>query len=218
MTTAGAARGRQVPLLLRPTLRAMRWQPLPLAVLATVLLLWWRDPRSVSPAEVVWEVRAAALLLAAGVAGAWDDRTRATVSAVPVPLWLRSGVRLLLLLVPAATAWAVLVTWVDRRVDGSLPSLALSLEAGVVASVVVATTAVLARWPGLPDPGVAAGPLLAGFAFGVPGLPDRLALAPLPGPGWETAHLRAAVVLVVAVVALTVAVRDPAARPGLPDG
>jgi hypothetical protein len=155
----------------------MRWQPLPVAVLAAVLLLWWRDPRTASPPTVVWEVRAVALLLAAGVACAFDDRTRATVSAVPVPLWLRSGVRLLLLAVPATAAWVVLVTWADRRVDGTLPALALSLEAGVVAAVVIATTAVLARWPGLPDPGVAAGPLLAGFAFGVPGLPDRLALA-----------------------------------------
>ena len=119
---------------------------------------------------------------------------------------------MLLLVVPAAAVWAVLVTVVDHRVDGTLPALALTLEAGVVAAVVVATTAVLSRWPGLPDPGVAAGPLLAGFAFGAPGLPDRLALVPLPGPGWQTAHLRAAGLLAVAVAALAVAVRDPAAR------
>jgi hypothetical protein len=146
----------------------------------------------------------------AGVASAFDDRTRGTVSAVPVPLWVRSGLRLLLVLVPTAAAWVALVTWADRRVGGALPSLALSLETAAVAGVVVAVAAVLARWPGLVDPGLVAGPVLAGFAFGAPGLPDRLALAPMPGPGRDAAHVRVGGLLAVAVAALAVAVRDPA--------
>lgn len=212
MTPAGAVRGRQLALMLRPTLRSMRWQPVPVAVLAAVLLLWWKDPASAVASSVVWEVRVAALLLAAGVGGALDDHTRATLSAVPLPLSLRSGVRVGLLVVPTALAWVVLVTWTDRRVDGALPALALSLEASVVVAVVVATTAVLARWPGLPDPGVVAGPLLAGFAFGVPDLPGPLALATPLGPGWTAAHQRWAGLLVLALVVLAAAVRDPAAR------
>jgi hypothetical protein len=212
VTAAGAVRARQLGLLVRPTLRAMRWQPLPVAVLGAVLLLWWKDPGSASPAALIWELRAVGLLLAAGVAAAFDDRTRSTVSAVPLPLWARSGLRLLLLVGPAAVAWLALATWADSRVEGALPVLALSLEAGVVAAVVVATAAVLSRWPGLTDPGVVAGPMLAGFAFGVPGLPEQLALAPLPGPGWEAAHVRGSGLLAVAVAALAVAVRDPATR------
>jgi fluoroquinolone transport system permease protein len=160
----------------------------------------------------VWEVRAVALLLAAGVAGALDDPTRATVAAVPTPLRFRYGVRLLLLVPPVAVSWSVLVWWVDARVGGALPALALTLEAAAVTGVVLAVCAVLARWPGLPDPGVAAGPLLAAFAFGVPVLPRWTALAVLPGPGWDAAHLRWAVLLLAALTAFAVAVRDPAAR------
>jgi hypothetical protein len=208
-------RARQARALLRPTLRALRWQPLPAAVAASVLLLWWRDPASAAaPSTVVWEVRVVAVLLAAGVACVFDDHTRATVSAVPAPLRFRTGVRLLLLTVPAAVAWAALVAWVDRRVEGALPSLALSLEAATATGALVAVAATLARWPGLPAPGVVAGPVLAGFAFGVPGLPRAVSLTSLPGPGWEAAHLRWAGLLLVALAALAVAIRDPAA-PGL---
>ncbi len=210
MSTA-AARTRQARLLLRPTLRALRWQPLPVAVLAAVLLLWWRDPARADPPAVLWEVRVVGVLLAAGVAGAFDDHTRATLSAVPAPLRFRSGLRVLLVVAPAAAAWAVLVSWVDARVAGALPSLALTLEAATVTAVVVAFVASLAVRPGLPDPGVAAGPVLAGFVFGVPGLPAPVALTTLPGPGWESAHLRWTAVLVVSVAVLAVAVRDPAA-------
>ena len=89
--------------------------------------------------------------------------------------------------------------------------LALSLEAAAITAAVLAVAATLARWPGLPDPGVVAGPVLAAFAFGVPGLPHRVALTLLPGPGWEAAHLRWAGLLLVALAGLGVAVRDPAA-------
>lgn len=212
MTAVAAIRRTQLGLLLRPTLRALRWQPLPAGVVLSCLLLWWKEPGSAAPATVLWEVRAVALLLAAGVAGALDDPTRATVSAVPAPLRFRSGVRLLLLVLPVAVSWGVLVVWVDARVGGALPALALTVEAAAVTGVVLAVCAVLARWPGLPEPGVAAGPLLAGFAFGVPALPRWTALAVPRGPGWEVAHLRWSVLLLAALAALAVAVRDPAAR------
>ena len=216
MTGAGqvaGVRARQGRSLIRPTLRALRWQPLPVAVAAAVLLLWWRDPGSAAAATVVWEVRVVAVLLAAGVACAFDDHTRATVSAVAAPLRFRAGVRLLLLVVPAVTAWVALVAWVDHRVGGALPVLALSLEAAAVTGCCRSRSRpTLARWPGLPDPGVVAGPVLAAFAFGVPSLPpaagaDAAARSGLGGGApalgrpccWWPSR------------ALGVAVRDPAA-------
>jgi hypothetical protein len=158
-------------------------------------------------------VRVVALLLACGVAGGLDDTTRVTVSAVPAPLRFRSGHRVLLLVLPAALCWAVLVAWVDARVGGWLPVLALSLEAAAVTVVMLAVCMVLARWPGLPDPGVAAaGPVLAAFAFGVPALPDQVSLTTPPGSGWDAAHLRWAGLLLMASAGLAVALRDPASR------
>lgn len=210
--TSARVRGRQLRLLLGPTVRALRWQPLPVAVAAATLLLWWRDPQALGPGSVVWELRAVGLLLVAGVACAFDDHTRATVAAVPAPLWFRSGLRGLLLAGPAGLTWAGMVTWADSRVGGALPVWSLSLEVASASAVVVAVAATLARWPGLPDPGVVAGPLLAGFAFGAPGLPHVVALLTLPGAGWREAHLRWAGLLLVAALAVAVAVRDPAAR------
>jgi hypothetical protein len=201
-------RRRQLRLLARPLLRSMRWQPVPAALLVSVLLVWWQD--DAYPSRQVWLLRGVAVVLAAGLATALDDRTRATVAAVPLPLRLRTALPVALAAVPLTLTWAVLAVVVDARHSGTLPVLALSLEAAAVAALTVAVAAVVAR-RGVTDPGAVVGPVLLAVALGLPTLPRAIALAVDVGPGWTAAHLRWAAVLLVALGAGVLAVRDPAA-------
>jgi hypothetical protein len=196
-------------LLALPVLRAARWQPVPVAIAVAVLLTWWQD--DLPPDRQVWLLRGVLVVLAAGLASALDDRARGTVAAVPVPLWRRTALPVALLAAPTAAAWLVLVLVVDRRHAGAVPVLDLSLEAATTATVALALAAVLARRPALPEPGLAVGPVLLSAALGLPALPDRAGLAVPLGPDWSAAHVRWSLLLVAAVLAGLLAVRDPAA-------
>lgn len=211
-------RATQLRALTPALLRAVRWQPMPAAAIASVLLLWWQHDRTVDPTGAVWMLRAVGLVLAAGMAFALDDRTRPTMAAVPTPLWWRAAVQLIGVAAPAALAWCAALVWMERRVDGAVPAAGLSLEAMTLAAVVLAVAGGLARWRGITDPGTVTAPAMLALGLLLPQLPGRVALVILPGPGWDSAHVRWALLLAVAFAALTLSLRDPAASRPRPWG
>lgn len=210
--TGTRTRAAQLRQLAVPLVRAVRWQPVPVAAAMASALLWWQDDRIADPTHAVWMLRAVALLLAAGAAFALDDRTRSLLGAVPTPLWWRAAVRLLVVGAPAALVWLISLSWAEARSAGSLPAAGLSLEALALAAVVTAIAGGLARWRAVPDPGTVAAPVLLAAGFLLPQLPEPVGLAVLPGPGWDAAHLRWSVLLATAAGVLAVSLRDPAAR------
>jgi fluoroquinolone transport system permease protein len=193
-------------------LRAVHWQPVPVAAAGSTVLLWWRWDATADPTYALWTLRSVALLLAVAVAFALDDRTRATLAAVPTPLSWRATVGLGYVAGPAALVWCAALASVDRHAEGSVPVAAMTLEAVTLAAVVLAFSGGLLRWRDVTDPGVVAASALLGLGVLVPQLPRSIALAVTPGPGWNSAHLRWSVLLGVAVAILALSLRDPAAR------
>lgn len=206
-------RAAQLRALGPPLVRAVRWQPLPVGAALAVLLLWWQDDQMAQATSAVWLLRSVALLLSVGVAFALDDRTRPLLAAVPTPLWWRAGVRLAGVVLPAGVAWSVALVWAEHRAAGGVPAGGLSIEAATLTASVTALAAGLARWRGTVDPGTVTAPAVLAAGLLLPQLPDAVALAVLPGPDWQAAHVRWSAVLVVAAAGLALSLRDPAARP-----
>lgn len=192
--------------------RVVRWQPVLVAAAASMTLLWWQDDRLAEQAGAVWLLRCVALLLAVASASALDDPTRPLLAAVPTPQWWRAALRMVVVVVPASLVWAAALLWVAARTGGRVPGAALTLEAAGLMALVLAVAGGLARWRGTDDPGLVAGPVVLGLGVLLPRLPGRLAMAGLPGPGWDAAHVRWSVLLVAAAVVLALSVRDPAQR------
>ncbi len=193
--------------------RAVRWQPVPAAAVVAALVLWWRSDRPPTAGDAVWMPRIVALLLAVALSFALDDRTRSSLGGVPAPPWWRAAVLLVVAGVPAIGAWAMALVWVDHRVGGGVPVAGLCLEAAALVAAAVAAAASLARWWDVAEPGAVVAPALLVTSLLLLQLPPRIALAVATGPDWADAHRRWAVLLAVAVVVTTAALRDPAARP-----
>lgn len=205
-------RAKQLKMLTPALLRAVHWQPVPVAAAGSALLLWWRWDATADPTYAVWTLRSVALLLAVAVAFARDDRTRATLAAVPTPLSWRATVQLGCVAGPASLVWCAALASVDRHVDGSVPVAAMTLEAVTLAAVVLAFSGGLVRWRDVGDPGIVVAPAMLGLGLLLLQLPRSIALAVTPGPGWNSAHVRWSVLLGVAVAILALSLRDPAAR------
>jgi hypothetical protein len=205
-------RSRQLRALAPDLVRAVRWQPVLAAGLCSGAVLWWQDDRTAAEGDAIWLLRVVALLLGVALAFALDDRSRATLAAVPTPQWWRGGVRLLVAGLPAALAWAGALAWVEHRTAGAVPGAALTLEMAALAAVALAVAGGLARWRDQPEPGLLVGPILLGAGLLVPQLPRQVALAVLPGPDWAAAHQRWSVLLAVTAAVLATSWRDPAAR------
>lgn len=207
-----ALRPQQLAPVVAVALRLTRWSPLAAATAGSALVLWWQDERASSPQGGLWLVRAVAVLLAAAVAFALDDRARETLASVATPLWWRATLSLCLVLAPASLVWAAAATWVDLRSPGQLPYAPLALEAAALWAVPLAVSGALSRWKDVPEPGVYAGPVALGLGLLIPQLPAALALAVLPGPGWTEAHVRWTVLLTCALGVLTASLTDPGRR------
>lgn len=192
--------------------RAVRWQPVPVAGLLAAALLRWRAPDLDDPAAAVWLLRAVALLLAAAVPFALDDRSRTTLAASPTPLSSRTAGVLLVVTVPAALVWVAACAWVAGRTAVALPAGALTVEAVGLVSTTVGLALVLARWRDLTDPGAAVAPVVVGLGLLLPRLPTWATLTPLPGPDWSAAHQRWGLAAAVALVVCAAAVADPGRR------
>jgi fluoroquinolone transport system permease protein len=204
-------RTTQLKALAPALLRSVRWQPVLVSALASALLLWWQFDAAATPPNTVWLLRAVALLLAVGVAFALDDKTRPTLAAVPTPLWWRVVVGLIGVAAPAGLAWCAALAWVGWRVHGDVPAAALTLEAAALATLVLAVAGGLARWRGTSDPGAVTAPVMLALGLLLPQLPRWVALVVPPGPAWDPAHVRWAMLLTIAVAVLALSLRDPAA-------
>lgn len=116
-----------------PTARSLRWAPLAgvTGLLLGVLLLARTAHR---PADVVLAVASAAL--ACVVVAALHDPAAALLAAVPVSLMRRRGLRLVLVLLPTLTVWAVLTRVSDSSPGTGSPGPLLALAAAGVAAAV----------------------------------------------------------------------------------
>jgi len=174
------------------------------------------------PAFVRWEGKADAapirlrlvgLVVAALFALVWEDRTAQLVAATPVGLPALQRGRLVVLLLVVCVAWtlacsAATVATTDARVWSA------TVEVAAVAALLTAIVGALAR--GRLGESLAAYPVplllvLLALAFRVP---QRWALIAAPGtPQWTDVHRRWAALLLLGLVAVAVAARDPASRP-----
>lgn len=208
---ATGVRLRQVPALVRPLACAVRWQPLVgAAALAAVLLVLKADDLG-EQGTAVLVLRAVAALLAVGAAFLLDDGATDTLAASPSTLAWRRGHRLVMLVALAGVAWLLAVLAV--RSQGADPPIAgLTLELAALLGLAIAVAAGITRWAHTAEPGPMAAPFVFGAILSATRLPERWAVVVGPGPAWEPAHQRWALLLAVSLVLLIACNRDPAHR------
>lgn len=185
--------------------RVIRWQPAAGGCAAAAVLLAWRGDTT-GPVDLL---RGPLLLVVLGAAFVVDDPGTRVVEAVPVPWRFRLTVRILvsLLIVCCACAalGAVLVN--DVRIGAGV-----GLEGVTILAVGLAIAALAVRYAGVDEPGVWGAPTVLGLVVALTFLPSQWALMVPAGPQWSSAHLRWALVLVIAAAVIVAAARDPAAR------
>jgi hypothetical protein len=199
-------RSGQLAALVGATLRAVRWDIPATAGALVVGLLLWKHAQLESPASALWIVRGVALVLTLGVLPLLDDAAARQVAAVPIPLVWRTALRLTggvtLVFVPV-TALGV---WSDLPVRGLL------LETAAIVLLSGAASLLLARSTDHSEPSTIVSVGLLPLPWVLTMLPESAALLVPLGPAWSAAHQRWAILLAVGVVALALALRDPAAR------
>ncbi|MFD2094037.1 hypothetical protein [Blastococcus deserti] len=203
------ARIRQLPLLVRPYLRAVRWQPSLGAAALAALLVGWKADDLAEPGTGTLVLRGVAVLLGLGAAFLLDDAAADTLASSPTSLAWRRSSRLVVAAALAGVPWVLAVVWVDTRA-GSLPIAGLSIEFTAMLALALAAAAGIARWTDTREPGVLAAPVTSGLVLVIVRLPERWALLVGPGPMWAAAHQRWTLVLVTAVLLLLWCNRDPA--------
>jgi hypothetical protein len=204
--------------LIAPTIRAVPWAPVALALTTGLLVLSANlaamnaDGAHATAEEFLLWVRATMLCGALSVAFMLDDPAASMTESAPVPVWFRRVVRIALVL-PAVAVWwgAVLVACAELAPEVPLPAAALTLELAALAMTALALSAVCARWvpEGLGGAAAAPGRLLA-FVV-VASLPDSVALLTFPEtPEWRASRYRWVAVLVIATAGLAAGSGDPA--------
>ena len=209
---------RQLPLLARPYLAAVRWQPAAVAALGTAALVAWKADDLADAGTGILVLRGVAALLALGAAFLLDDAAADVLASSPTSLAWRRASRLLAGALLVGLPWVGALLTATARNDG-LPVLALCLEFGALLALGLGAAAGLARWADAGEPGLLAAPLLAGLLLALLRLPERWALVVGPGPAWDPAHQRWAALLAAAALVLVLCMRDPAAGrppPGRP--
>ncbi|MFE3853148.1 ABC transporter [Streptomyces griseorubiginosus] len=194
--------------------RTVPWRAVAAGAVAGLLVV--ALPRLLSGAPDAWLgltlARAAALVFALGLAFLLDDPARRLTTPVPTPCWVRGGLRVVLVAPVAALWWAAVLALLPAQARPPLG--AVTLEAAATAAFALAAAAVAVRFTDEPEPGpsVAAGVLT--LALLAPHLlPTRWDLfVPVADPNWQAAHVRWAVVLVVAAAVWAACGPEPVRR------
>jgi hypothetical protein len=210
----GMARLQMIELMRSGALRrSLRWQPMLGALMLTAGLLLWKLPDLVTPDGAVVLLRCIAVLLAIGAAFAFDDASLQLLAAVPLSLGQRLSLRAGVITLAAAPAWCIVVALTSQALP-SLPDGLISgvtLEFGCLQVISLAIAASVMRYGGIAEPGIFAGPGLIGLVMGLAFLPARWRLLGPLWQHWSAAHQRWTYLLIIAVVFLLLAARDPAA-------
>ena len=199
-----------VRLLLRPTLRTIRWIPFGPIVVLGAWVAWSGARNEGNPAAV-------ALPIATAMLGLWlcllfEDAASEIAAPSPVPLWLRRAIRIMMATPPVAAAWFAF-TWLGP-LDGPTPPMAAMVAAVTV--VALACAAVTTRFVSSTRSGPVAAVGLIGAVLVLPILLARVLERPIsidpsrvvlgdPFTYWASTIAVAAAVLVLAH-------RDPALR------
>lgn len=200
--------------LVRPVWRTVPWWAL--AVGAGLGLLLAGIPRLLPAPPDAWLclnlLRAAALAFGLGLAFLLDDPARHTTAAVPTRRPVRIGLRVAFVVPFAVLWWTAALLLIPGRTRP--PVGAVSLEAAATALLALAAAAVAVRLTQVTEPGItlAAGLLPTALAAALL-LPDRWTLvAAATDPRWDGAHVRWAVLLVVAALVGAYSTAEPARR------
>jgi hypothetical protein len=185
--------------------RAIRWEPAAGGCAAAAVLLAWRHDTTGS----VDLLRGILLLVVLGAVFVVDDPGTRVVEAVPVPWHFRLTVRIVVALLIVGCAGTALGAFL---VDDVQIGAGVGLEGVTILAVGLAVAAVAVRYAGVDEPGVGVAPTVLGFVVALAFVPSRWALMVPAGPQWSAAHLRWALVLVIAAAVIVAAARDPAAR------
>jgi fluoroquinolone transport system permease protein len=218
---------RQIDLLLLQKVRLVRWRPmLGGAAVGLFILFQSSDAWATGSMSPIRPMRLAAVALCIGAVFLLDDPAAVTVASVPVPLPYRRGLRLLVGAPIVAAAWVGYSVYVvvhttnllHGDTEGLLPFWALTIEMAAMMMTALAIAAAATRWVSEGLGGVAAGPTILALFGAAAFLPYRWTLFPgsVDDPQWSAAHVRWAVIFVLATVLFLHFSRDPAARrPGL---
>jgi len=191
--------------------KLLRWTPALAASLTVVLLLVWKQGALGSTEAGVWMLRGAGLIMAVGTVFLLDDPSSNITNSSPTPLRVRSGTRLLLVCMTVFVGCLPAIILTSRRVSVEGESLGVVLEIAAMVCVAAAFSLTMQRWFGLSEPGQFAGIGVVGTLLGAQLVGARWPMLVGPGPQWEAAHLRWAVVLLFAALVVLWQLRDPAA-------
>lgn len=178
------------------------------ALLGTAFIVWAGED-----AEAPLRLRLVGLVLASLLALVWEDATAPVAAATPVGLPALQRERLITLLLAVSAAWtsaclATAATVADARL------VAATVEVAALAALLTGLVGLLAR--GRLGESLAAYPipLLLVVLVVVIRIPARWRLVTSPDSAdWTDAHRRWAGLLVVGLLAVAWAARDPASRP-----
>ncbi|MFI8070479.1 ABC transporter [Streptomyces sp. NPDC086033] len=182
--------------------RTVPWRAV--AAGAVVGLLVVGLPRLLSGTLDAWLgltlLRAAALVFALGLTFLLDDPARELTTPVPTRRWVRTGLRVALVVPVAALWWTAALSLLPA--PARPPVGAVTLEAAATAALALAVAAVAVRFTDEPRPGPSVAAGLLTLALLAPHLlPACWDLFVLVGdPGWAAAHVRWAAVLAGAVL------------------
>ena len=187
--------------------RVLRWQPLAVAAAASVAVMISGIANGGLPT-----LRVAGLLLALGVAFVIDDASAASTAAAPLSRGYQVAMRVALGGLAVAVGFASIA--LPKRAVGVSILAGVALEAAALGVVALATCVLAQVRLDEAEPGLFGAAAVGAVIFTMFALYRRVPIMPPAGPDWPAAHLWWAGLLVLGLVVLVVAAREPGVRQG----